>query len=315
MQFYNQSTIIDSLEKKILNTNVYSKCLLRSSLQSNRLQNTNLVVDTNSIFYSIPANLKYFRRIFFKKKKNYVGYSVILDVFVYKRKKISETFKFYSFNSQKVSFINLYLEKLQSLRSTRKVFIFLRVKKGGFVCLFNGIKGFLPRRHMAKCLLNNPASSINSGVNFALLGGVDSFNKKKVLRVNSVPPTFLSLLNLFSTTLNLHDSSRKFRLNSSLSDAGFINLNFNKLLCFVTTKNFSSDKNISKKLMKLVSLVSNNEKILPKQLFSFVYFSLKPMSRQKYSKKKKKASKKKRMFSKSFSFRLVFLSSLRSKKI
>ena len=219
MKFYNNSILIDSSKKKILSTNLYCKYILRVFYKN---QNTlkPFTIDNNSTFYLLDLNLKYFKKTFFRSINFNVGYSFALKTFFYKKKIFSSFFNFYSFNSQKRSFINYYIEKLYSLKSKKKSFFLIRVKKGGFICLFNGIKGFLPRSHgiylikKIKCILNFKNGSLND----------DIFLITKLLKEKNT-------LNLRKINTNL------IMLTTSLSNSKIFDLKFFSCFFYVKKKN------------------------------------------------------------------------------
>ena len=69
MLLYNESQILFSLEKKILNKNLYFKYYVRSFLKMENAQESIFtIIDNNSNFYNTNLNLKYFKHNLLKKK-------------------------------------------------------------------------------------------------------------------------------------------------------------------------------------------------------------------------------------------------------
>ena len=312
MQIYNNSILIDSCEKKILSTNIYCKYIFRAK---NRSKVFSVMIDNNSTFYPLRLKLKYFKKTFFKRLNISIGSSLNLKAFSYKKKIFSTYFNYYSFHSENKSFINYYIEKLHSLRSEKKSFFLVRIKKGGFTCIFNGIRGFLPRSHgnflikKIKFILNvkNKVTSLNSVFFF------NFFQEKNTLKVRKVNKNLFLLINYLRNQKSIHFNLLSFLFYIEKKKL-FVLSTFEKVILHDQEKNFFSNKTVLKRNHQLMSLFSKNF-VLPKNLYTFVYFNIKLSQIRTPFRKKIIGIKKNRKFVNKFLCKFIFLAFLKKKYI
>ena len=129
---YNKKTIKETT--KILNNKTfvfnYSKFFIRNNFNSK-----DLILDNS---FEISSGLS-------KIEFNSIGYSTILNKFLYKHK-LDKNLKFYWFNPS----VNLPQNLTTNAKNINiKHFIFFtKIIKGGIECYSNGLKGFLPKEHL-----------------------------------------------------------------------------------------------------------------------------------------------------------------------
>ena len=312
MQIYNNSILVDSCEKKILSTNIYCKYIFRAK---NRSKVFSVMIDNNSTFYPLRLKLKYFKKTFFKRLNLSVGSSLNLKTFCYKKKVFSTYFNYYSFHSENKSFINYYIEKLHSLRSKKKSFFLVRIKKGGFTCIFNGIRGFLPRSH-GNFLIKKVKFILNSKNKLANLNNVfflNFFQKKNILKIRKINKNLFLLINYLKNQKIINFNLLSFLFYIEKKNL-LIFATFKKFLLHDQNKTFFSNETIFKRNHQLMSLFSNNF-VLPKSLYTFVYFNIKLSQIRTPFRKKIIGIKKNRKLVNKFLCKFVFLAFLKKKYI
>lgn len=306
MQLYINTNSVNLLEKKILNENFYSKYFIRALIFKKSFKQASAIIDSNSIFYTICPKLKYFRKTFLKTQKLHIGSSVILNKFLYNNKNIPISFSLYSFHSKNTPFIQFYLEKLNSLRSKKKSFLIIRIKKGGFTCIFNGIKGFLPRSHgillikqtkiiLKKTHLKVDTILINNYCKHKNFQQIKNLNKNLKSVTDLLNANFVNKLYLYKILILF--LKKKQLLKSNFKDLIFL-LNYtnsSKKLCYL------------EKLSTLTSLIPNQTLFSSTKFYKFIYFNFKLFTKRIYSKTKIFVIRKKRKVLKRFTGKFVFL--------
>jgi len=158
----NGLSIISQLEKKLLIQNLYSKFIVRS-VQKKDYKKKLLWVDDNCNIFVLQLNSRFMKRFF---KDLNAGISFFFNTFNYKK----NTRKNFQFEFQQIllkspvtfiNYVNFLLIKLQSLRSNKKFLILIRPCRGGIRCLFNGLKGIFPRKHVKISMYALPLASLN----------------------------------------------------------------------------------------------------------------------------------------------------------
>ena len=136
-------------EQKILNNVYFNKFYIRSSIVETK---DFLILDDNYNFFLInKINIE--KQLAFYKENSLLGKSLQLKEFLYSKKNYFKI-KFYIGNRVYNNYIS-YLKILFILKTTIKVNInavwpLLIVNRGHFSFVFNGLKGFLPRKNFGK---------------------------------------------------------------------------------------------------------------------------------------------------------------------
>lgn len=129
---YNKKAIKESTKRLNNKTFVfnYSKFFIR-----NNFNNKDLILDNS---FEISSGLS-------KIEFNGVGYSIILNKFLYKHK-LDKNLKFYWFNPN----VNLPQNVTTHAKfiNVKHFIFFTKIIKGGIECYSNGLKGFLPKEHL-----------------------------------------------------------------------------------------------------------------------------------------------------------------------
>lgn len=141
----NQNLLLQSIEKKIINTKYTNKFYIRSStLETKDI----LILDNNSNFFLInKKNIE--KHLSFLKNKNLLGKTLHLNNFIYLKKKY---FKINFFINNKKYFIFIsYLKLLFLLKKSIKINLtknkpLLLLNKGKLIFFFFGLKGIFQRK-------------------------------------------------------------------------------------------------------------------------------------------------------------------------
>ena len=312
MQIYNNSILLNSCEKKILSINIYCKYIFRAK---NRSKVFSVMVDNNSIFYPLRLKLKYFKKTFFKKLNINVGSSLNLKTFSYKKKIFSTSFNYYSFHSKNKSFIDYYIEKLHSLRSKKKSFFLVRIKKGGFTCVFNGIRGFLPRSH-GNFLIKKIKFILNFKDKLRLLDSfliLKSFQKKNTLKIKKINKNLFLLIDYLKNQKLIPFNLLSFLFYIEKKNL-FIFSTLTKVILGDQNKISSVQQTFFKRNHQLMSLVLNNF-VLPKNLYTFIYFNIKLSQVRIPFRKKIIGIKKNQKLVNKFLCKFIFLAFMKKKYI
>jgi hypothetical protein len=145
----NNTSITKITEQKIINDSYTNKFYIRSSIVETQ---DILILDNNYKFFllnknSIEKNLSFF------KNNNLLGRALQLKEFVYSKKNYFKI-KFYIGNVVYNNYLS-YLKLLFVLKQTIKtninvVWPLLVVNRGNFSYIYNGLRGFLPRKSFGK---------------------------------------------------------------------------------------------------------------------------------------------------------------------
>ena len=146
----NNLFLIPEIEKKILAQNIYSKFLIRFLDTKNKYGKRLSIVDNDSSCLDIQLNRGFLNRFL---KCSSAGGSFFFTTFLFKKKRKNFQFKFQHilFHSRlaSINFVHILFTKLQSLRSKKKFLILVRPCRGGMYCIFNGLNGIIPRKHLS----------------------------------------------------------------------------------------------------------------------------------------------------------------------
>ena len=133
------------LEKKILNQSIYYKFIIRN------INNENFIIIENESYISTIKNLTTFLRIKNKKKFDVLGFT-INKVYYHFQSIYMKKFKFeFLFNKRtKKTSLNLYYNKLNFNIKKKKILLILYKNKGGYICYYSGIIGFIKNKSIFK---------------------------------------------------------------------------------------------------------------------------------------------------------------------
>jgi len=320
MFLYNNLTFIESIEKKLISKTVYNKYLIRKLYPKNSVNDTLSVIDNNSEFQTL--NLRFIRKNSWKKKEFFLGSSVLLNNFVFQKKQFQ--FKLYSLNSNNSSlnYLDLFFQRLRSLRSSKKALILVKPQKGGVFCYFNGINSFFPFKQFFQILNSNRNNVLpyfldeqRSLSNFSqkrlkilLMKLFQSFNSDIKIRRSLVQK---------NTSCTLKESKKFLSLNK-LIQACFVSRNVSSKvliglvsILFQRLNLFTKKRFFSKNFFKLNFLLLKNGRLMPRVLQSFIFYKLRFKVKSQYYngilKRKTRNKKKKKRFFRS-SLRIIFLS-------
>lgn len=318
MFLHRNFLFIDLLEKKVLNKNLYNKYFIRHSFVEKYLPESSIsIVDDNSNLVTANFNLKYFQRNYFKKLVFEKGYSVLLDNFLYTKKQIQ--FNYVVLNSQKsfLKYIPLFYKKLRALRSSKKVLILINAKRGGFRCFFNGTCGFFPFKHFFYLVKLNQK--------YKLAWFFNQIQNKDIQFIKFLRSSCMFLQN--DTVFNrfyvrIKKSSKKgFKIPIFqflyLILKGGRNIDI-ELFTSVVKRIFTvlKGKYLSNRFFNLNSLLVKEGRVLPRNVYGFVFYKLKFRIKNNYynffMQNRIKSKRRKKMFFKS-KVKLVFLSFVKSK--
>lgn len=145
----NNLPITNITEQKIINANYTNKFYIRSSIIET--QDILILDDNYKTFLLNKNNIEKHLALF--KETNLYGKTLQLKEFIYSKKKYFKI-KFYIENTFYTSYVS-YLKALFILKKNikvnlTKVWPLLVVNRGHFSYIFNGLKGFLPRKNFGK---------------------------------------------------------------------------------------------------------------------------------------------------------------------
>lgn len=145
----NKLQLTKLFEQKIINDKYTNKFFIRSSIIETK---DILLLDNSSDFFlinrkSIEKHLNLF------KEKYVLGKAVQLTNFIYSKKKYFKLAFFIKnqFSHNILSYLKtMFLLKKNAINHLKYNWTFLIVNKGGFFYFFNGLKGFLAKKHFNK---------------------------------------------------------------------------------------------------------------------------------------------------------------------
>jgi hypothetical protein len=145
----NKTSLTKITEQKIINDSYTNKFYIRSSIVETQ---DILILDNNYKFLLLNKN-NIEKYLAFFKNNNILGKSIQLKEFIYSRKNYFKI-KFYIGNIVYNNYLS-YLKLLYILKQTIKINInlvwpLLVVNRGNFSYVFNGLRGFLPRKSFGK---------------------------------------------------------------------------------------------------------------------------------------------------------------------
>jgi hypothetical protein len=148
---HNKAQITNVITQKIINDNYTNKFYIRSSISELETKNI-LILDNNYNFFLInKKNIQ--KHLLLFKEKNLLGKSLQLKEFLYFKKKyfkMSFFIKKKNYNSSLSYLKTLFLLKKRAINSININWILLIINRGNFMYLFNGLKGFLPKKRFNK---------------------------------------------------------------------------------------------------------------------------------------------------------------------
>ena len=323
---------IDLLEKKVLNKNLYTKYFIRHSFTENLGSDKFLtIVDNNFNFGTVNLNLKFFQKNYFRKLRFGRGHTISLDTFLYKNKQVQ--FNYFLLNSKRSSlnFIFLFFKRLKALRSSKKVLVLVSPKRGGFRCYFNGTFGFFPFKHFfhlvnikekrkEELIFYDNQLSVNC--NFVDNNNFSLKNYRQLIfllffRNKSVWQNLFVKLKK-NRTAEIRIPFLKFVKYEVLNNR----FNFEKLSflarCFLLKEKsdvFDKKSLLFTRFLKLNTILAKDGRVLPKNLYAFIFYKLKFRIKNNYYnffiKNRIRLKKKKKLFFRS-RVKLVFLSFVKS---
>jgi len=153
------------LKKKILNQSIYYKFIIRN------INDENLITIENECYISTIKNLTTFLTIKKNKNLNILGFT-INKVYYYFQSISIKMFKFeFLFNKKiKKKDLNIYYNRLKTNIKNKKIILILYKIKGGYMCYYSGIIGFIKNKYINK-IFNFNKNRINT-VFMNILGSI-----------------------------------------------------------------------------------------------------------------------------------------------